>query len=81
MLFRSDGLAVARRLRRTQAPDLPIIAITANAAEADQRACFEAGMNDHIAKPVDMRQLQQALLRWLVAAPALRAPVGGSAIG
>jgi len=45
--------------------NLPIVAMTANAMEADREACIKAGMNDHIAKPIDPEQLFEVLLRWI----------------
>ena len=63
-----DGLTVARQLRASPGPQLPIVAMTANAFSDDQRACLAAGMNDHIAKPVDPQVLYRTLLRWLPAA-------------
>ena len=44
---------------------LPIIAMTANAMAADREKCLEAGMNDHVAKPIDPNELFSALLRWI----------------
>ena len=44
---------------------LPIIAMTANAMAADREKCMEAGMNDHVAKPIDPDELFAALLRWI----------------
>jgi CheY-like chemotaxis protein/HPt (histidine-containing phosphotransfer) domain-containing protein len=61
-----DGIEATRILRadpRHQA--LPIIAMTANAMESDREVCLEAGMNDHIAKPIDPDQLFSVLLRWI----------------
>jgi signal transduction histidine kinase/CheY-like chemotaxis protein len=45
--------------------DTPILAMTANALEADKRICLAAGMNDHLAKPIDPPHLFGTLLRWL----------------
>ncbi|HEX5930451.1 MAG TPA: response regulator, partial [Methyloceanibacter sp.] len=44
---------------------LPIIAMTANAMASDRILCLEAGMSDHIAKPIDPDQLFGVLLRWI----------------
>jgi CheY-like chemotaxis protein len=63
-----DGLAATREIRRSQGPALPIIAMTANAFSEDRQACLDAGMNDHLAKPVDPELLYATLLRWLPAA-------------
>ncbi|MEK8051735.1 response regulator [Ideonella sp. DXS22W] len=61
-----DGLQAARALRAMpQAAQLPILAMTANAFADDRAECLAAGMNDHVAKPVDPLQLFEALLRWL----------------
>lgn len=55
-----DGYEAARTIRSLKDPkqaDIPIIAMTANAFEEDRRAAFEAGMNGHISKPVDIENL------------------------
>ncbi len=65
-----DGLAATRAIRARIGPALPIIAMTANAFGEDRTACLEAGMNDHIAKPVDPERLYRSLLQWLPALPA-----------
>ena len=44
---------------------LPIIAMTANAMESDRQKALEAGMNDYIAKPVDVATLADVLFRWI----------------
>jgi PAS domain S-box-containing protein len=65
-----DGLEAARQLRAQPAnADVPIIAMTANAYAEDRAACFAAGMNDHITKPVDPPVLYDMLLRWMPKKP------------
>jgi CheY-like chemotaxis protein len=44
---------------------IPIIALTANAMVEDREAYMEAGMNDHVAKPVEMKELARAIHRAL----------------
>ena len=61
-----DGYEATRRIRSDLSlGDLPIIAMTANAMAGDRERCLAAGMNDHIAKPIDIALLQQTLLHWL----------------
>ncbi|AWI77322.1 hypothetical protein CEW83_20500 [Parazoarcus communis] len=61
-----DGLAATRALRaQTRNRHTPVVALTANVFEEDRRACFAAGMDDFVAKPVDPQDLYSTLLRWL----------------
>ena len=59
-----DGLAATRAIRaldRQDAGTIPIIAMTANAFEEDAKKCLEAGMNAHLAKPLEMKKLIETL--------------------
>jgi CheY-like chemotaxis protein len=76
-----DGIEATKVIRSdARFASLPIIAMTANALVSDRELCLEAGMNDHIAKPIDPDQLFGVLLRWIKrpptdgAAPRDRAP-------
>ncbi len=61
-----DGLQATREIRRHKPTEvLPILAMTANASEADRKLCIEAGMNEHITKPIDPEKLFAALLKWI----------------
>ncbi len=63
---RLTGADAARHIRAASRNlDTPIIAMTANAFEEDRRACLDAGMNAHLAKPVEPDTLFAALLHWL----------------
>lgn len=66
-----DGLETARRLRAgTLVPDIPILALTANASSADQAECMAAGMNGHVAKPFDRQDLDEAIAALTARRPA-----------
>ncbi len=59
-----DGYEAARQIRALQNSefaDIPIIAMTANAFEEDKKAAFDAGMNGHVAKPIDTPKLLKLL--------------------
>ena|GEM_PF-239143 len=59
-----DGMEAARQIRgmkRSDASTVPIIAMTANAFEEDRQACLHAGMNEHVAKPIDINVLKKVL--------------------
>jgi two-component system sensor histidine kinase/response regulator len=65
-----DGLAATRALRQLPAHrETRVVAMTANAFDEDRQACLDAGMDDHIVKPVNPETLYQVLLQWLPSAP------------
>ena len=71
-----DGLTATREIRKdSRFARLPILAMTANAMAGDRDSCLEAGMNDHVAKPIDPEVLFATLLRWIPA----RQPLIGEA--
>ena len=59
-----NGYEATRRIRKIEEPEIaniPIIAMTANAFDEDRRAALDAGMNGHIAKPIDIPKLLELL--------------------
>jgi PAS domain S-box-containing protein len=61
-----DGFAAARRIRQDAAlQHIPIIALTALAMPGDRERCLAAGMNDYLAKPVNLRELEKLIQRHL----------------
>lgn len=82
-----DGLEAARRIRSEEEASsrVPIVAMTAHAMQSDRNKSLEAGMNDHITKPIDPDMLNNVLLKWIppfVAeenAPVLVAPKADAA--
>ncbi|MGB8601227.1 MAG: response regulator [Rhizomicrobium sp.] len=80
-----DGLEATRRIRANpKYASLPIIAMTANALEADRQVCLNAGMNDHVGKPIALTELITVLTKWIVPetrvgeAPPVRHPPSAS---
>ena len=64
-----DGYEASRKIRAADHPNIdpniPIIALTANAMKGDEEKCFEAGMNDYLAKPIVNTVLRKCLEAWL----------------
>lgn len=63
-----NGLDAIRAIRRLPSPEskqIPIIALTANAYLEDVQKCKEAGMNDHMSKPVQIEQIIRTVERWM----------------
>jgi len=71
-----DGYLATQAIRRQYSQaELPIIAMTANAMSGDREKCLAAGMNDHIAKPVNPAEMFATLARWIIPAQPTVAPV------
>jgi CheY-like chemotaxis protein len=66
-----DGFEATQRWReqetRLYLTRLPIIALTANAMQGDEERCLDAGMDGHIAKPINLHSLAYLLAQWLKA--------------
>ena len=63
-----NGYDAAKKIRKMEDPqkaDIPIIAMTANAFSEDRQAALDAGMNDHVAKPIDMNVLVPTIRKYL----------------
>ena len=70
-----DGMGACREIRLDpRNRDLPIVAMTANAFAEDRDAALAAGMDDHLAKPVEPRELYRTLAHWLDRAAGLHDP-------
>lgn len=60
-----DGYEAAQRIRASLSSRVPIVALTAHALLAVRERCLAVGMNDYLAKPLEMEKLAQVLSRWL----------------
>lgn len=63
-----DGLTATREIRRLEQPwaaRIPILAMTADVMADQKSACWDAGMNSHVAKPVELEHLYAELRHWL----------------
>jgi CheY-like chemotaxis protein len=70
-----DGYEVTARIRQRGGPHIPIIAMTASTMTADRQRCFEAGMDDLLAKPFSRGALSEMLAKWLAPHSAGSAPL------
>ncbi|MCG6552809.1 MAG: PAS domain S-box protein [Candidatus Magnetominusculus sp. LBB02] len=70
-----NGLEATRHIRKSTSeafnPNIPIIAMTANAFKDDKERCLKAGMNDYISKPISITQLLETIERTMAGVPAL----------
>jgi CheY-like chemotaxis protein len=61
-----DGYEATRRLRKQERfKDLPVLAMTANAMAGDREKVIIAGMNDHIAKPINVKEMFHTMAKWI----------------
>ncbi len=75
-----DGLAATRAIRALPGLDtLPVVAMTANAMAGDRERCLNAGMNDHIPKPIDPDLLVAKLLQWIAPGERVVRPASADA--
>ncbi len=75
-----DGYEATRRIRQQECfRALPVLAITANAMAGDREKVLAAGMNDHIAKPINMYDLFVTMARWITPANPDNRPAGAVA--
>ncbi len=65
-----DGFEATAEIRKLESEEtrVPIIALTANAMSGDRNRCLQAGMDDYLAKPIDLHRLGEVLRRWTEAA-------------
>ncbi|MEO5334319.1 MAG: response regulator [Magnetococcus sp. YQC-5] len=71
-----DGLTATRQIRLLKSAEaLPVIAMTANAMVGDRDICLQAGMNDHVAKPVVPDDLYATLIKWIGKDSLLETPM------
>lgn len=61
-----DGYTATREIRKNNKnASLPIIAMTANAMSGDREKCIAAGMNEHLAKPINPQEMYRTLAKWI----------------
>ncbi|MDR1164698.1 MAG: response regulator [Deltaproteobacteria bacterium] len=60
-----DGLTATKTIRELGFSELPIVAMTAHAMSSDRELSLKAGMNDHVNKPINVKELFQTLLKWI----------------
>ncbi len=65
MMPEMDGIEASIKIREMGYKDLPIVALTANAISGMNRIFIENGMNDFLAKPIDMGKMNQILNKWI----------------
>lgn len=77
MMPKVDGLQatkIIRSMKRKDAGEIPIIAMTANAYDEDVRKCIDAGMNAHLAKPLQMQEVIATIAQQILTKKRNKAP-------
>ncbi len=71
-----DGYTATKAIRMLESgADIRIVAMTANAMESDRKMCFDCGMNDYLAKPIEPKNLWKALVTWISPRTSVQEPV------
>ena len=65
MMPEMDGYETLGRIRESNAQDIPVIAVTAQAMVGDRQKCLDAGADEYVAKPVDLDHLLKLLDRFM----------------
>ncbi|GAB6041859.1 response regulator [Endothiovibrio diazotrophicus] len=77
-----DGYTATAEIRkRSEWAELPVIAMTANAMAGDREKVLAAGMNDHIAKPINVNEMFNTMARWITPSVGALAEGEGSGVG
>ncbi|MFP4566740.1 MAG: PAS domain-containing protein [Spirochaetaceae bacterium] len=64
-----DGYEATRAIRNAEGQErhTPVVALTAGVVQGERERCIDAGMDDYVSKPVDLKRLEEALTKWLPA--------------
>lgn len=65
MMIRNFFIKIKNKFFSTIETIIPIIALTANVFKEDIDKCYEAGMNDHLGKPIEIIQIQKKLIHYI----------------
>ncbi|MBF0519695.1 MAG: response regulator [Nitrospirae bacterium] len=61
-----DGIDATKKIReKITSEELPIIAMTAHVMKSERDKCYSVGMNDHVSKPIDIKEICDALIKWV----------------
>jgi signal transduction histidine kinase/CheY-like chemotaxis protein len=71
-----DGYEATRQIRAQQCyKELPVLAMTANAMAGDRDKVLDAGMNDHISKPINVREMFAIMAKWIIPSEPVEEPI------